>query len=232
MQMKRAIIFFVRDGRREEAVKPLPVRYRQHGYGSLNRRFARRLRPLLDRGTNLIVVSDGSDLLPGASARLLQRGATFGERLGNAISDTFALGYQQVVAIGNDCPTLSLGDLDAAFDRLDADASLVAAPTHDGGAFLIGARHDRFAIAEFIELPWQSSRLFTALTLLPGAAALPILREDYDAWHGEHALAALGLLFGDRRTIAPRVVSRAIRSPRQMKALTRIFLPAPPLCER
>jgi hypothetical protein len=35
-----------------------------------------------------------------------QRGDTFGARLANAFADAFAAGYDRVIAVGNDCPTL------------------------------------------------------------------------------------------------------------------------------
>jgi Uncharacterized protein conserved in bacteria (DUF2064) len=229
MRSERAIIFFVRDGRREAAIKPLPACYRAHGYDLLNRRVAARMRPLLREGIDLVVVSNGTPLLPGAGAQLPQRGDSFGERLGNAIADTLALGYSQVVVIGNDCPAIDAADLSAAFDALQAGASLVAAPTHDGGAFLIGARGDIFPADEFVALPWRTSHLFEALTGLRGAVALPILRNDFDTWTGRAAADALAsLLGGYDRSIVPAVVSHSLRSASCVKALMRIHLPAPP----
>ena len=225
---RRAIIFFVRDERREEAVKPLPAPYRRAGYSSLNRRIAARLAPLTAEGVDIIIAGESSSA-PAGTHRILQRGKGFGERITNAVADAYALGYRDVVVVGNDCPTIAVTDVTAAFAALDDGATLAAAPTRDGGAFLIALRRDGFHPSRFAALPWRTEHLFAALRELPGAEALDILRDDFDAWGAPSALAALAALYG-RREPAPTVhLHPAPAFPCwRMKALSRIHLPAPP----
>jgi hypothetical protein len=223
---RRAIILFVRDERREWAAKPLPSRYRGEGYVALNRRIVQRLAPLCDDTTDLLVVREGG----GPEGVLPQRGGTFGERISNAFADAFALGYRDAVIVGNDCPTLAPADIIEAFATLGSGASVVAAPSRDGGSYLIAARAGRLDLEEFQQLPWQTSDLFAALVSLPAASALLILREDFDCWTTTHGYRALDEFFGGWLPIpVPVVPSAPIPSSARRKALTRIFRPAPPL---
>lgn len=227
MRSERAIIFFVRDERREAEAKPLPIRFRAGGYALLNRGVATRLRGM--PRTDLVVVSESGRDGMHADAHLEQRGGAFAERITCAVADTLALGYRHVVVVGNDCPTITGTDVELAFGRLETGARYVAAPAADGGAFLVGARSGGFEAPEFLALPWQTSHLFAALAALEGAAVLAILRRDFDTWSGPDGERALDRLFA---TIASLPI--AFHTPRRTpvtarrKALTRIFLTAPP----
>lgn len=225
---KRALLLFVRDERRESTIKPLPGRYRKGGYAALNRSIIARLDPLVASGVELVIAREtAADV--GAPA-VLQRGGTFGERIANAIDDTFALGYETVVAIGNDCPTISPDDVAAAFSRLEAGASIVAAPSRDGGAYLIGARAGAVDFERFRSLPWQTRQLFSAILSLGGAIAFPVLREDFDSWQSGTARRALKRLLPELAAHAATVLPPSHPPVARLhKALTRSFLPAPPI---
>ncbi|MBS1913589.1 MAG: DUF2064 domain-containing protein [Bacteroidetes bacterium] len=230
LHSRRAIVLFVRDERREAACKPLGGRFGAHGYRELNSRIAARLSPLLDRTTDLLVVSESG----GACGGIRQRGATFGERITNAMADTFAAGYCSVAVVGNDCPTIAPADITAAFQRLDAGALIVAAPARDGGAFIVAARGATFEkpgyLERFVDLPWRTASLFGAMMLLEGAEGLPIVREDFDYWQCRSAERALAVLFDALRPAAYRgTLQRPVRSAACHKALTRTFLTSPPL---
>jgi hypothetical protein len=220
---RRAVILFVRDEREEAAAKPLPGSLRADGYGALNARIIERLRAVERHGIDLVIV--GASRTSG----LQQHGASFGQRITNAITDTFALGYDQVVAVGNDCPTMTSDDLLSAFDRLDYGASIVAAPARDGGVYLIGAHVDRFQTRPFVELPWQTDRLFEELCRLDGAIALPTIREDFDSWFDRRARRALMRLLRES-VLCPGILpsSFPFPSPARRKARSRCFLTAPP----
>ncbi|HVZ41695.1 MAG TPA: DUF2064 domain-containing protein [Candidatus Kapabacteria bacterium] len=230
LRHRRAIVLFVRDARREAACKPLGGRFGAHGYRGLNSRIAARLSSLLDRATDLLVVSESG----GAYGGIRQRGATFGERITNAMADTLAAGYRSVAVVGNDCPSIAPADITAAFQRLDAGALIVAAPACDGGAFIVAARGATFEKSEyrerFIDLPWRTSSLFDAMMLLEGAEGLPVVREDFDHWQGRSAERALAVLFDAWRPAIRRgALPRPVRSAACHKALTRTFLTSPPL---
>lgn len=227
MQPARAIIFFVRDERLEGTLKPLPGTYRAGGYRRLNGRVMARLAGFSSRGIDIIIATDGGERAPG---RLLQRGTSFGERLGNVLTDAFGMGYSQVAVVGNDCPELAPADIEAAFAKLSEGSPLAAAPTSDGGAFLIAARAEAFDFGRFRTLPWQTSGLFEALMQLPGATALPILREDFDDWSIPSARRALDRLFvGFRPLVVAALSHQPVSSPWRHKALTRSFITSPPL---
>ena len=68
-----------------------------------------------------------------------QRGRDLGERLSNALGQHFEMGYQRVVVMNSDGPTLPLAYLERAFSGLDrADVTLGIG--HDGGYYLIGMK--------------------------------------------------------------------------------------------
>lgn len=223
---RRAIILFIRDERDEAALKPLPPRFRAHGYGALNRSAAAAINPLLT-GADLVVVSGQRASVAGALHVIAQRGASFGERIANAVADSFALGYAEAVVIGNDCPAMNARDIDAAFDCL-ADAPYSAAPTFDGGAFAIGVARAGFDATAFSALPWQTSALFPALIEL-GAITAAAPRRDFDSWDSADGIRALSQLLDQWSTPGPiSIAPPPVISARRAKALSRIHLPAPP----
>lgn len=92
-----------------------------------------------------------------------QEGKTFGERLSNAFTQVFESGYDQVIAIGGDCPELTKQDLiDAALQLKIGKA--VLGPDHRNGAYLIGLKRQDFEADRFAQLPWQTAHTFEALT--------------------------------------------------------------------
>lgn len=93
-----------------------------------------------------------------------QLGSTFGERLANAFQDAFEAGYQRVICIGSDCPTLSADDLHAADVALQLH-NMVIGPAADGGAYLIGMHITCFNPEAFAMLNWQTGEVLDELTL-------------------------------------------------------------------
>jgi rSAM/selenodomain-associated transferase 1 len=91
------------------------------------------------------VEREGSLMIP-------QRGENLGERLANCFDDLFALGFESVVAIGADSPTLPSEYVFDAFDCFETDEDVVMGPTEDGGYYLVGMRklHRRI----FEDIPW------------------------------------------------------------------------------
>ncbi len=95
----------------------------------------------------------------------LQVGATFGEKFTNALKRFFALGYQQIIAVGNDAPELKKHHILTALKRLDKK-NMVVGPDKDGGCYLLGIHTEQFCAAKFRQLPWQTARTATALMRL------------------------------------------------------------------
>jgi len=78
------------------------------------------------------IASTAFQLLP-------QKGNDLAERLKGAFEQLFSLGYEQVVAIGADSPTLPPAYITRSFELL-ARADLILGPSVDGGYYLIGMR--------------------------------------------------------------------------------------------
>lgn len=79
-----------------------------------------------------------TDLAPGIPV-VPQRGAHLGDRLDSVIDSCLRSGYEHVVAVGSDSPSLPTSFIATAFDELDrTDVDVVLGPTEDGGYYLIG----------------------------------------------------------------------------------------------
>jgi rSAM/selenodomain-associated transferase 1 len=91
------------------------------------------------------VEREGSMMVP-------QRGENLGERLANCFADLFAFGFESVVVIGADSPTLPGEYVFDAFECFETDEDVVIGPTEDGGYYLVGMRklHRRI----FEDIPW------------------------------------------------------------------------------
>ena len=139
-----------------------------------------------------------------------QRGHDFGTRLANAVADAFEQGYERVIAVGSDCPTLHEVDWRAVDDML-ADGRPVLGPTSDGkGTYLIGLRRSQFDREAFAALPWQSPALLSALTrhLSARAGAAPSFLAPRTDVNGPEELVSLLKTPGG----APHVLIARLRS--------------------
>ena len=84
---------------------------------------------------------------------LPQRGSTLGERMDAGARDLLASGFDAVVLVGSDLPTLPPAHVSEALDILSRVGEvLVLGPAEDGGYFLIGLTRSH---PEFFEhIPW------------------------------------------------------------------------------
>lgn len=88
-----------------------------------------------------------------------QSGENFSERFSNAITSVFDKGFENVIAIGNDCPLLDSNDIISAYKLLLAGNNVLG-PSTDGGIYLLGIKKSEFDIDIFQKLKWQESTLF------------------------------------------------------------------------
>ncbi|MBI1228076.1 MAG: DUF2064 domain-containing protein [Bacteroidetes bacterium] len=144
-----------------------------------------------------VIVSMGSD----------QVGDTFGERFAHAIEGVFAEGYENVIAIGNDCPTLSAPLLLGAARRLE-NGGLVLGPAMDGGVYLLGISENCFDRAAFTALPWETSYLQSGLSAYAESQSIGIswLIKKSDVDDSFSFFAALGQL-GFRHSLRKKLVA-------------------------
>ena len=80
------------------------------------------------------------ELSPNGFRLIVQEGNGLGERLAHALNYHLELGYQRVVIMNSDGPTLPLAYLEQAFSGLER-ADITLGPGHDGGYYLIGLKH-------------------------------------------------------------------------------------------
>lgn len=99
------------------------------------------------------VEREGSLMIP-------QRGDELGERLTNCFADLFALGFESVVVIGADSPTLPGDYVFDAFECFETDDDVIIGPTEDGGYYLVGMRKPHARIFE--DVPWGGAGVLDA----------------------------------------------------------------------
>ena len=104
-----------------------------------------------------------------------QKGNTFGERFVNAIRDTYDLGFENVIAIGNDTPHLTKHHLLESVRQLENN-KFVLGPSTDGGFYLMGLHKSQFDPSIFLKLPWQSKHLAKRISLLLKTTKIDVVK--------------------------------------------------------
>ncbi len=91
-----------------------------------------------------------------------QKGSNFGDRLTHAFKQIFEKGFENVIAIGNDCPDLEVNDLILA-DQSLTQGKNVLGPAEDGGVYLIGLNLKNFSSKALEGINWKTSNVFKQL---------------------------------------------------------------------
>lgn len=86
-----------------------------------------------------------------------QQGDDLGSRQFDAIKRALEAGYRKAVIIGSDCPGVTPGDVENAFESLNGNR-LVIGPSEDGGYYMIGASEALECVFEGIS--WGSGGVF------------------------------------------------------------------------
>lgn len=86
----------------------------------------------------------------------LQEGDDLGQKMCNAFSEVFKLGFQKVGIIGTDCFDLKEGDLSDNFQLLN-DSDVVFGPSHDGGYYFLGMKLLHQSVFENIN--WSTEKV-------------------------------------------------------------------------
>jgi len=132
-----------------------------------------------------------------------QAGRNFAARFENAVERIAQLGYDEIVAIGRDCPGLSASDIERAFSEL-ASKKLVLGPDHRGGCYLIALHSADRQLLRGIR--WKQNTDCTELRDRCGDQHLFLLpvKHDLDSWadvrifaRGNDPLARLALFLLD-----------------------------------
>ncbi len=85
----------------------------------------------------------------------LQTAGDLGIRMQSAFEKAFEQGYEKVVIIGSDCPEMSSGVLEKAFEKL-TEADVVIGPANDGGYYLMGMKK---ALPLFENVDWSTRQV-------------------------------------------------------------------------
>jgi rSAM/selenodomain-associated transferase 1 len=114
------------------------------------------------------------------SLMFAQRGGELGERLRNCFADLFEMGFDSVIVLGADSPTVPGELIYDAFDCLENEEDVVLGPTADGGYYLLGMRAPHAPL--FDGIPWSTGEVFAATKQRAAAAGLHLveLPEWYD----------------------------------------------------
>ena len=148
--------------------------------------------PLVQRGIAYLPASDKGyfDALAPDFELILQSGPDLGVRLDNVLTHYLDFGYQHVVVMDSDSPTLPLNYLTAAFTALAGAADVVLGPCDDGGYYLIGLKRPAPRLLREVRM---STPNVTADTL--ALAAKEGLRVDLlPTWYDVDDAAALARL--------------------------------------
>lgn len=151
---KSAIFIFRRSQRVEARKKKLTARGLQSNESIIRQ---------LNRHSIELVESTGMDLFEVNGD--ISSPSMFGSALASAFQSIFDKGYEKVIAIGNDCPELDRETLIHAADSISRERTVIG-PAKDGGIYLFGLHHQMMDATLFDQLPWCTSKLFDALTIL------------------------------------------------------------------
>lgn len=99
--------------------------------------------------------SNDQDLWPEEYS-FVQHGKNLGERMKNALQDSFDKGYERICLIGSDLPDISSKLIDKAFQSLTY-MDTVLGPSADGGYYLIGLKRQIPELFESVE--WSTSKV-------------------------------------------------------------------------
>jgi uncharacterized protein len=114
----------------------------------------------------------------GSDIRMfVQEGDNLGDKMRRAMQDRFAEGYESVIIIGSDSPSLPASYI---YQAVGSDKDMVIGPSTDGGYYLIGMREKVFEV--FKDVSWGTETVLqeTCEHLLQNGANLELLPVWYD----------------------------------------------------
>ena len=97
--------------------------------------------------------SEAWTALAGGERCRLQRPGDLGVRMHGAFEDLRSEGFERIVIVGSDSPTLPVDQIRQGFAVLDEERDAALGPTGDGGYYLVGCREPRDAM--FLNVRWS-----------------------------------------------------------------------------
>lgn len=160
MKKETAILLFALDPSDEIKRKSLTPKKNK----GLNSRIFSRL------NTKALGVAKSTQLPVFISQEIPHSGNTFGCKITACASHIFELGYEKLIIIGNDCPSLTSNVILEANLQLKKFAHVVG-PDQRGGTYLIGLHAKDFHQESFKNLSWESNSFFSSYIHLTKDAA-------------------------------------------------------------
>jgi rSAM/selenodomain-associated transferase 1 len=133
-----------------------------------------------------------ASLVPAGAELLAQRGVGLGAALSSAFETHFDAGFERVVLVGSDSPSLPTAYIEEASAALD-HCDVVIGPSSDGGYYLIGMR--RFHPSLFEGISWSTERVFAQT--LEHARAAELRTWSLPEWYDVDTVAELRRLMFD-----------------------------------
>ncbi len=161
------------------------------------------------------------ELGAGAGELLPQRGVDLGARERGVFDDLFAAGFDTVVMIGSDLPTLPPAHVSRAINRVSA-RTVVLGPSDDGGYYLIALSAPPAGMAVpdlFSGIRWSTPSALDDTRAAAARAGLNVVLVP--GWHDVDDAAGLARLRAELRQAATRA-----RAPATARVLDEIFEPA------
>jgi rSAM/selenodomain-associated transferase 1 len=141
------------------------------------------------RGTEAALRS----LLPDGFELVLQAEGALGARLLQATIDLLDAGYEGVVFVNSDSPTLPLSILRAAVEAVRRESSVVLSPAFDGGYTLIGLSKPHVRL--FADISWSTSAVYEQTLDRAREIGLPVV--NVPGWYDVDDEASLRMLEGE-----------------------------------
>jgi rSAM/selenodomain-associated transferase 1 len=138
-----------------------------------------------------------------------QKGPDLGARLDNALTHYLNLGYQHVVAMNSDGPSLPLAHLTLAFEKLSGDYDVVLGPSDDGGYYLIGLKRPAPRLLREVRMSTSHVTIDTLTVAVEERLRVALLPQWYDV---------------DDATSLPRLAAELAEAPLDVAPHTRAFL--------
>ena len=104
----------------------------------------------------------------------------FGDNITEAIRTIFQKGFEHVIVLGNDCPNVSVQDIQSAYANIQSGEHTLGL-TKEGGSYLFTISKDTWADGTFNILPWCTAQLGETLyALLENQAVVNCLKTKAD----------------------------------------------------
>ena len=166
-------------------------------------------------------LSDIQALIGNDVSYIPQKGAGLGERLTSATEWAAASGYEKILLVGSDSPTLPLSYISQAIVGLES-RDIVIGPSMDGGYYLIGFSKQNLPMivpSIFEEIVWSTAQVFqqTLARIRSMDATLKLLPPWYDVDTPED------LLFLHAHLTAMRLAEGTVQAIRTEKLLLELL---------